>query len=200
MSVKIKVFSDYVCPYCFLAEGPLREAVAGKNVEVEWMPFELRPYPQPTLKPEGDYLQQVWRDSVYPLAKRMGVDIKLPTVSPQPYTYLAFEGYQCARERNKADQYNDRLLRAFFQQDQDIGQIDVLTKLAAEVGLEKKEFKQALETRRYKEAHQQALRYAYVDLNITSVPTFMIGKYILPGLLSRETLEQAIKAVDANAA
>jgi len=127
MSVKIKVFSDYVCPYCFLAEGPLREAVAGKNVEVEWMPFELRAYPQPMLKPEGDYLQQVWRDSVYPLATRMGVDIKLRTVSPQPYTHLAFAGYQYAREHNKADQYNDRLLRAFFQQDQDIAQIGVLT-------------------------------------------------------------------------
>ncbi len=95
---------------------------------------------------------------------------------------------------------NDRLLRVFFQQDQDIAQIDVLTKLAAEIGLEQKEFKQALEIRRYKEAYQQALRHAYVDLNITSVPTFMIGKYILPGLLSRETLEQAIKAVDTNAA
>lgn len=57
MSVKIEVFSDYVFPYCFLAEGPLREAIMGKNVEVEWMPFELRPYPQPTLKPEGNYLQ-----------------------------------------------------------------------------------------------------------------------------------------------
>lgn len=43
MSVKIKVYSDYVCPFCFIGEAPLKEAIKGKDVEVEWMPFELRP-------------------------------------------------------------------------------------------------------------------------------------------------------------
>lgn len=119
MTIKIKVFSDYVCPYCFLAEFPLKAAIKEKDVEVEWMPFELRPLPQPTLKPEGDYLQTVWRQSVYPLAKQMGVEIKLPSISPQSFTHLAFEGYQYAREYSKANKYNDRILRAFFQEDQD---------------------------------------------------------------------------------
>ena len=64
MTLKVQVFSDYVCPFCFLAEGPLNEAVAAMEgtVEVEWMPFELRPYPTPTLEPEGDYLQTNWRN------------------------------------------------------------------------------------------------------------------------------------------
>ena len=53
MTVTIWVYSDYVCPYCFLAEFPLKEAVEGKDVTVEWMPFELRPEPTPTLTPEG---------------------------------------------------------------------------------------------------------------------------------------------------
>ena len=88
MSLKVQVFSDYVCPYCFLAEGPLNEAIAEINaeqdgaVEVEWMPFELRPSPTPTLEPEGDYLKDGWRDSVFPMAERMGVHIVLPKVSP----------------------------------------------------------------------------------------------------------------------
>src|SRR5436190_12364789 len=94
MPLKIKVYSDYVCPFCYLAEVPLREAIRGKDVEVEWMPFELRPEPQPTLRPEGDYLQRAWLQSVYPIARRMGVPIKLPALSPQPHTHLAFEGYQ----------------------------------------------------------------------------------------------------------
>jgi predicted DsbA family dithiol-disulfide isomerase len=54
MTVKIKVFSDYVCPYCFLAEFPLAAPMQDKDVEVEWLPFELRPAPQPTLKPEDN--------------------------------------------------------------------------------------------------------------------------------------------------
>jgi predicted DsbA family dithiol-disulfide isomerase len=194
MTVKIKVFSDYVCPYCFLAEFPLAAAIQDRDVEVEWLPFELRPTPQPTLKPEDDYLQTVWRQSVYPLARKIGVEIKLPSISPQPYTHLAFEGYQYAKEHGLANEYNDRILRAFFQEDQDIGQIDVLTNLASAIGLNGAEFKAALETRKYKTVHQQALEYAFRQIGINSVPTFMIGDRILSGLLSKETLEQAIGA------
>ena len=37
------------------------------------MPFELRPEPHPTLRPEGEYLQRAWSQSVYPIARQMGV-------------------------------------------------------------------------------------------------------------------------------
>src|SRR5688572_853353 len=83
---KLSVWSDFVCPYCFLAEKPLAEATHGLDIEIEWLPFELRPFPQPTLRPEGEYLQTAWRRSVYPLASRLGVEIRLPDVSPQPYS------------------------------------------------------------------------------------------------------------------
>lgn len=71
-----------------------RDEIRGKDVEVEWMPFELRPEPHPSLRPEGDYLQRAWQDSVYPIARQMGVPIQLPPVSPQPHSHLAFEGFQ----------------------------------------------------------------------------------------------------------
>jgi predicted DsbA family dithiol-disulfide isomerase len=193
MTVKIKVYSDYVCPFCFLAEKPLEEAIKGKDVEIEWMPYELRPFPNETLKPEGDYLQNTWRQSVYPMAENMGIEIVLPNVSPQPHTHLAFEGYQYAKEKGKGNEYNDRMLRAFFQEEQDIGSIDVLTKLAGEIGLDEKEYREALTTRRYKEAHQKALKYAYEEADITAVPTFMIGDTKIAGMRSKETLEQIIE-------
>ena len=50
-ALTIKVYSDFVCPYCFLAEFPLQEAVRGKDAAVEWLPFELRPDPVPTPPP-----------------------------------------------------------------------------------------------------------------------------------------------------
>jgi predicted DsbA family dithiol-disulfide isomerase len=156
------------------------------------MPFELRPEPHPTLRPEGDYLQRAWEQSVYPLAHRMGVPITLPKVSPQPHTHLAFEGYQYAKEHGKGNDYNRRVLEAFFVEGQDIGQIDVLTKLAGEVGLDRKEFEEALRTRKYRNAHQQALRHAYHEAAISAVPAFVIGPHRLDGLQSKGTLEEAI--------
>ena len=158
------------------------------------MPFELRPDPHPTLRPERDYLQRAWAQSVYPIARRMGVTIKLPPVSPQPHTHLAFEGYQYARERVTGNEYNRRVLEAFFVEGQDIGQTDVLTKLAGEVGLNEKEFEDALRTRKYREAHRQALRHAYEEACVTGVPMFVIGDRVLTGLQDKETLEAVIEA------
>jgi predicted DsbA family dithiol-disulfide isomerase len=188
--VTIKVYSDYVCPYCFLIEKPLNEAAEGKDVKIEWMPFELRPEPNETLRPEDDYLQTTWEQSVYPLAEQLGVEIKLPTVSPQPYTHLAFEGFQFAKKHEKGNDYTDRLFRAFFQESQDIGDVGILTTLAGEIGLDKKAFREALEKRTYKVAHQEALK---ASANITSVPTVQIGDQTLVGLQSKEKLVEAIE-------
>jgi predicted DsbA family dithiol-disulfide isomerase len=157
------------------------------------MPFELRPYPHETLRPEGDYLQRAWRQSVYPIARQMGVPIKLPTVSPQPHSHLAFEGFQYAKEHGKANQYNHRVLTAFFVESRDIGDIGVLTKLAGEVRLDEKEFGEALRTRKYREAHRRALRHADEEAGVTGVPMFVIGDRVLTGLQDKEALEAVIE-------
>jgi predicted DsbA family dithiol-disulfide isomerase len=77
------------------------------------------------------------------------VPINLPPVSPQPHTHLAFEGYQYAKDHGRGNAYNHRVLKAFFVEGQDIVQIDVLTRLSGEVGLDEKEFEEALRTRKY---------------------------------------------------
>jgi predicted DsbA family dithiol-disulfide isomerase len=156
------------------------------------MPFELRPEPHPTLRPEGDYLQRAWQQSVYPLAGQMGVPINLPPVSPQPHTHLAFEGYQYAKDHGRGNDYNHRVLKAFFVEGQDIGQIDVLTKLAGQVGLDERKFEEALRTRKYREAHRRALRHAYEEAGVTGVPLFVVGDRVLTGLQDRQTLEAVI--------
>jgi predicted DsbA family dithiol-disulfide isomerase len=161
------------------------------------MPFELRRYPNPTLKPEGNYLQRAWAERVYPIARRMGVVINLPKVSPQPHTHLAFEGFQYAREHGKGNAYNHRVLEAFFVEGLDIGQVDVLIRLAGEAGLDQKEFEEALRTRKYRGVHQQALRHAYEEARVTGVPMFVIGNQLLTGLQDRQTLEAVIEAESA---
>jgi predicted DsbA family dithiol-disulfide isomerase len=194
MPLKIEVYSDYVCPFCYLAEFPLREAIRGKDVEVEWMPFELRPEPQRTLRPEGEYLQRAWSQSVYPLAQRMGVPIALPPVSPQPHTHLAFEGYQYAREHGKGNEYNHQVLEPFFVEGQDIGDVGVLTKLAGEVGLDERGFEEALRSRKYREAHRRVLHHAREEVGVSGVPLFVIGIQTFSGVQDRETLEVVIEA------
>jgi predicted DsbA family dithiol-disulfide isomerase len=193
---RIQVWIDFVCPYCFLAEGPLREATSDLPVEIEWMPFELRPYPQPTLKPEGEYLQTVWKRSVYPMAAAMGVDIRLPDVSPQPYSRLAFEGMQFARAQGKAAAYVDAVLRAFFQESLDIGRVDVLRKIARQVGLPEKDLVQALEQGSYASAHASALELAR-EKGIRAVPTIIGDGLRVEGMPDATALRARLLAAGA---
>lgn len=130
---------------------------------------------------------------MYPLARRMGVEIRLPPVSPQPYTRIAWEGFQFAKEHGKGNEYNGRVLRAFFVEGRDIGRPDLLTELAGEVGLDPKQFHEALEGRRYRDPHRAAVRRA-ADLGITGVPAFGVGGRLLVGVRPREALEAAIYA------
>jgi predicted DsbA family dithiol-disulfide isomerase len=123
----------------------------------------------------------------------MGVPIRLPAISPQPHTHLAFEGFQYAKEHGQGNEYSHRVLEAFFVDGQDIGQIDVLTALAGAVGLDEQDFAEALRTRQYHEAHRRALRHAYEGAGVTGVPLFVIGRRVLTGLQDRQTLQAVIE-------
>lgn len=69
----------------------------------------------------------------------------------------------------------------------------MLTRLAGEVGLDEDGFGETLRTRKYREAHRQALRHAYEEVGVNGVPMFVIGDRVLGGLQDRETLEAAIE-------
>ena len=84
-AVRLLVWSDYVCPFCYL-EVPVLDAVRehyGDRVVLDWRAFELRPEPEPTLDPDGAYLHRAWGQSVYPLAEQRGMTLRLPPVQPR---------------------------------------------------------------------------------------------------------------------
>lgn len=184
----IRVYSDFVCPYCFFMEALLTRIAKEKPLAIEWRPFELRPAPQPTLRPEGEYLKRVWRESVYPLAQRLGISISLPRISPQPHTGLAFEGYQYALDVGHGQIYTHRMFTAFFQEERHIGKLPVLLEIGQELGFDSFAFKSALENGYYRIRHQQALRHAREEMHITAVPTLVMHRHRLQGLPSLEQL------------
>ena len=191
MTIHIDIFSDYVCPYCMLFEAALIEAGRDLDIRINWKPVELRPYPNQTLCPEDDYLPAVWKASVYPLAAQLNVPLRLPSISPQPYSRLAHEGAQFAALAGESDAYNARVFSAFFQQDRDIGDLDVLTSLAGETGLDEKEFRAALESGRFTAAHNEALQEA-AELGVHSVPSVWINDQPMPLTYDAVTLRSRL--------
>ncbi len=173
----ITIYADYVCPFCLLAERVVSKAIDNQHISINWRAFELRPYPAPTLKLEDTYLPTIWQQSVYPLAERLGVAIQLPSISPQPRTAKAFELLIMAQDKGLGHDYSMR----------------VLANIARDIGLDKKDARQALEEGTYSKRHREALRHANEDMNITSVPTMVIGRQIFRKIPSIEQLRNAIR-------
>lgn len=135
-AIRLHVWSDYVCPFCFLELPELEQLVAEMEgrVEVEWRAFELRPEPEPTLDPDGEYLHRVWNASVYPMAEQRSMTLRLPPV--QPRSRKALETAEFARENGRFDAVHRRLFEAFFQEGLDIGDEAVLARVVESCGLD----------------------------------------------------------------
>lgn len=103
VKIQITVWSDYVCPFCYLEEPVLTRIRQdyGETVDLQWRAFELRPAPAPTLDPNGEYLRTVWDQAVYPMARQRGMTLRLPPV--QPRSRRAFELAEFARANGRFD-------------------------------------------------------------------------------------------------
>ena len=172
---RITVFSDYVCPFCYLEEPDLarvRERF-GDMVGVYWRAYELRPDPIPTLDPDGEYLHRVWNASVYPMARSLGMTLRLPPV--QPRSRKALEAAELARERGRFDAMHNALFRAFFEEGRDIGDVEVLLDIGGSVGLDREGLRVALDEGRYTEKVVADERLA-TRLGVDSVPTMFVTR------------------------
>ncbi|WP_227284629.1 DsbA family protein [Boseongicola sp. H5] len=189
---KIHVYSDFVCPYCLLADKILTPVAEEENAEIVWHPFELRPDPVPTLKVEDPYLPSIWERSVYPMAKRLGQPIRLPSTSPQPRSELAFQGFAFAQDHNLGHAYTMRIFEAFFVEDCDIGDIDVIVEAGVSSGLHGDLLRRSLQEGNYRQQHAEALRHATKDVKVQSVPTIIIGETRIEGVPDAEQMRRAL--------
>ncbi len=195
--LQIHVWSDYVCPFCLIADELIERAISGRSdtdadVEVVHHASKLRPSPSPTPRPENPHPpEEIWQRAVYPMARHHQVPIRLPTVSPQPRTELAFRGARYAAERGRARAYHRRVLTAFFREDLDIGDRTVLTRLAEESGLDPAAYAASLDAPEYAAEHRRELAES-ARLAINVVPTIVIGTARIDGVATEDTIRQAL--------
>lgn len=194
----IDVYVDYVCPFCFLVEPAIEELKRDRDVRVRVRPFELRPDPVPTLRPEDEYLPRVWRDAVYPMAERVGVPVRLPSVSPQPRTEKAFLVLQLAQEQGLAEVYSRAMFVAFFQDDRDIGDEDVIVDIAETLGMDAASVRKAMSSPERLRQHRVDLAHATKTVGVTVVPGIVVDGTLLQGVPSATRLKKAVDAVSTS--
>ncbi|MBD3896291.1 DsbA family protein [Halomonas sp. ML-15] len=171
--VSLDVFSDYVCPFCYLEEPEIDALSArfGDRLTIRWRAFELRPAPEQTLDPDGDYLHDIWERAVYPMARERDMTLRLPRI--QPRSRLAHEASAWAEAQSceAGAALRHALFRGFFEDSLDLADSAALCDTAASLtcSLDVDDLRQALAEGRYT---QQVLNDQQTagELGIQGVP------------------------------
>ena len=131
---KVRFYYDVVCPYSYMESHSVEAAEDEGAVEVEWLPFELRPAPMPLLDPRGDHLRVDWTQNVYRRALQLGIEIHLPRY--QPRSTLPLAACLWAGEEGRLRDFKHALYEAFFCEGEDIATDGELARAAGRAGLD----------------------------------------------------------------
>lgn len=145
------------------------------DVELVWLPFELRPAPAPLPDMAGADLaryQANWERGVAPLAERFGVTMRFPPIKPR--SRWAHEAAEFARDRGQFDAMRTALFEAYFVANRDIGRPEVLGEVAASIGLDGAALRAALAEGQYT-ARVVDLEAVAHRLGVGAVPTVVFG-------------------------
>ena len=215
--IKIDIWSDVVCPWCYIGKRNLEAGLAqyeadggAAPADIEFHSFELSPdTPVDFEGSAADYLHQIRRypeatvgqmiDRVVGIARNVGLDYDYDAIQ-HTNTVLAHQLLHHAKAKELQLEMKERLLRAYFIEGRHIGHAEDLADLAAEVGLERSEALGVLEQGTYLEAVRadQAQARAY---GIAGVPFFVIdGKYGVSGAQPPEEFASALRQVGADRA
>ncbi|MEN9646687.1 MAG: hypothetical protein RL238_3356 [Actinomycetota bacterium] len=207
--LKIDVWSDIACPWCYVgkrrfAEGVRRYQAAGgdREVVVEYHSFELSPdTPVDFDGTEVDFLvghKRMPADQVRQMLAQMtelaateGLEYHFDTLQ-HANTLKAHELLHLAKAHGKQDEMKERLLRAYFTEGRHIGHVDDLADLAAEVGLDRDLVVAELTAGVHHDAVQADIAQAR-EYGISGVPFFVIdGRFGVSGAQSPDLFAQAL--------
>ena len=175
--MEILFITDYVCPYCLVAKVALEQALEATGIQanITYQPYELTPEPRERVDTWNDPRRRAGYKILEEPCRKLDLPMKLPPhVIPRPYTRLAFEGWYFACDHGKGDAYADAIYRAYFMEELDIGNMEVLSAIAARLGLDAAAFTTALEAGAYSRQEKEAVDYARNVLKPTGVPTIYL--------------------------
>ena len=193
--VKIVVFSDYICPFCYIGFYRVEQLKEKFDLDVEWRPFEIHPETPKegtelnNLPFPKEYLEMM-KANVKKLADDVGVTFKL--TDKLPNSQMALYISEFARKKGKFDEFHKLVFDAYWKDGKDIGDQTILLSLAELIGFNRKEILEYLDS----EEPFEELKKSLKDLRnygINGVPTFIIGDRIVVGAQPYEVFENVIR-------
>ena len=207
--LRVDVWSDIACPWCFVGkrrlEAALEQFAHRDAVEVVWHAFELDPGAPSVLPDKPSYVERLAKkyrcsteqgqamiDRMVQTAAADGLAFRFDKIRPGN-TFDAHRLIHLARERGKQDAVKERFLAAYLEEGEPIGDEAALLRLATDAGLDAAEVTEVLESDAYADDVRNDEMTAR-SLGVSGVPFFVIAqRFGVSGAQPAEALAQVLE-------
>lgn len=193
--LKVTVFSDYICPFCYIGFYRIEQLKENYDLEIEWRPFEIHPEtPKEGAELNSLNFPKEYLDMMIANIKRLADDIgiSLKFTEKLPNSQLALYLSEFARKNGKFEEFHKLVFDSYWKEGKDIGNQAFLLALAERVGLNRKEALDYINSEEPKSELMKPLK-ALRQYGINGVPTFIIGDKIVVGAQPYDVFKKVIE-------
>ena len=195
MSLHVDVWSDFVCPWCYLVSTSLEKLQESHGVTVSWKSYELRPKGSPPM-PES-YIARIksMRPQLVEMAKNhYGIDIKQGPfgIDSRP----ALIGQKFAEQFGLGEPYHKAVFEAYWLDEKNIEDREILGAIAQEIGLVKEDFLASLDDADLEAEVDDDILLAR-QYELRGVPALIFeDKFYIPGAQPYEELVRVVEQLE----
>lgn len=198
--LRVMVFSDYICPFCYIGHLRLARLRDSYDLKINWRFLEIHPDNPSEGRPlsELGYPPEQWRrmmENLQTMAIEEGVELAERTYTTNSRKALLLAEAAKAAGGRTFYRLNTALFEAYFLQQQNLGDPQVLRAIAKHAGVEEAIVDRAWTDPQYQDILQANLRDA-ARLGINGTPAFIIGHRIAGGVVPVSTLRNMADSAD----
>ena len=200
MKFKLTIFSDYICPWCYVGQGPVEKLIGEHEVDLDWRPFYLyQNVPDEGMDLPDYVLQARMHGSEERLAEiATSYGMKFLSTARIYSTRPAHEATEYARNLGKANEFHKVVFRQVYAEGQDISHWGVLRAAALEVGLDGDDMQTVVKGGKHTDNVAGQVDQAY-NLGVSGVPTYVFNnRYAIVGAQPYEVFLKAIARLRAD--
>ncbi|MFN5996160.1 MAG: DsbA family oxidoreductase [Paracoccaceae bacterium] len=210
-AIRLDIFSDPVCPWCYVGKANLDRALAANPdhpFAIQWHPFQLNPDMPPEGVAKRAYLEEKFggkarvdaiHERLREVARSAGVDMNPDKPQRMPNTLHAHRLIHWAGIEAVQSAVVTALMRAYWVEGRDIGDLETLADIAGENGMDRAATLRLLQSDADAEdilARDQDAR----QKGVNAVPTFLVAQqYVVSGAQPTETWEKVIAELTGQA-
>ena len=207
--VKVEIWSDIMCPFCYIGKRKFEAALAqfehGDAIEIEWKSYQLDPSIPEDLDYEGNVYQYLadakgmsydqssqMHENVVTMAKEVGLDYNFD-IAKVANSFKAHRLIQLAKKQGLGDDMEELMFKSYFTKGKNLGKTEVLIGIGKEVGLSEEQVLEALNNDEYAYQVKQDIQEG-AQLGLRGVPFFVFNrKYGISGAQSVEAFLQTLE-------